>query len=188
VNKMSMDMNSLVEMAKNRSVENEKRRKTNYKDNVELRRYTVQSMLIRGNTQWEIAEYLGVSQPTVSRDIQWLRSVAKKELKDKLEKKIPEEYYRYLVSIDEVLRHAWEIALSAFDEKIRLDALQFVIECSTHKMDVTMNPPVLKSNNTLNPFKIKRHSDADNTRYSDNSFTSNQKEINKISMKSISSS
>ena len=104
-----MDMNSLVDMAKNRSVENEKRRKTNYKDNVELRRHIVQSMLIRGNTQWEIAEYLGVSQPTVSRDIQWLRSVAKKDLKDKLEKKVPEEYYRYLVSIDEVLRHAWEI-------------------------------------------------------------------------------
>jgi len=51
VNKMSMDMNSLVEMAKNRSVENEKRRKTNYKENVELRGHTVQSMLIRGNTQ-----------------------------------------------------------------------------------------------------------------------------------------
>lgn len=183
-----MDMNTLVEMAKNRSVENEKRRKTNYKDNVELRRHIVQSMLIRGNTQWEIAEYLGVSQPTVNRDIQWLRSVAKKELKDMLEKKVPEEYYRYLVSIDEVLRKTWEIALSAFDEKIRLDALQFVIECSKHKMDVIMNPPVLKSNNTLNPFKRKRHSDADNTRYSDNSFTSNQKEIKKISMKSISSS
>jgi predicted transcriptional regulator len=179
VNKMSMDMNSLVEMAKNRSVENEKRRKTNYKDNVELRRHTVQSMLIRGNTQWEIAEYLGVSQPTVSRDIQWLRSVAKKELKDKLEKKVPEEYYRYLVSIDEVLRNTWEIALSAFDEKIRLGALQFVIDCSKHKMDVIMNPPILKSNNTVKPFKRKRHSEADNTRDSDDSFTRNQKEIKK---------
>ncbi|MGE5685565.1 MAG: hypothetical protein ACM3ZS_10560 [Nitrososphaerota archaeon] len=100
---MSMNTNRLLEMAKNSSVENEKRRKTNYKENVELRRHTVQSMLIRGNTQWEIAEYLSVSQPTVSRDIQWLRSVAKKELKDELEKKFPEEYQRYLVSIDEVL-------------------------------------------------------------------------------------
>lgn len=96
--------------------------------------------------------------------------------------KVPGEYYRYLVSIDEVLRNTWEIALSAFDEKIRFDALQFVIECSKHKMDVIMNPPVLKSNNTLNPFKRKRHSDADNTRYSDNSFTSNQKEFKKISI------
>lgn len=175
-----MNMNRLVEMAENRFAETEKRRKTNYKENVELRRNTVQSMIIRGKTQWEIAEYLGISQPTVSRDIQWLWSVAKKELKDKLEKKFPEEYHRYLVSIDEVLRHTWDIALSGFtDEKIRLDALQFVIDCFKHKMDVIMNPPVLKSNNTMKPFNRKRRFDADNTRDSDNGFTRNQKEINK---------
>jgi predicted transcriptional regulator len=169
-------------MAKNSFAENEKRRKTNYKDNVELRRHTVQSMLIRGNTQWEIAENLGVSQPTVSRDIQWLRSIAKKELKDKLEKKFPEEYHRYLVSIDEVLKNTWDIALSAFDEKIRLNALQFVIECCKHKMDVIMDPPVLKSNNSLKPFKRKRHFDAENTKDSDNSFSKKQKEIKKESI------
>jgi DNA-binding NarL/FixJ family response regulator len=67
---MSMDMNNLVEMAKNRFAENEKRRKTNYKENVELRRNIVQRMTIRGKTEWKIAEYLGVSQATVSRDIQ----------------------------------------------------------------------------------------------------------------------
>lgn len=116
----------------------------------------------------------------MSRDIQWLRSVAKKELKNKLEKKFPEEYNRYLVGIDEVLRHTWDIALSGLtDEKIRLDALQFVIDCFKHKMDVIMNPPVLKSNNTLKPFKRNRHFDADNTRDSDNSFTRNQNEIKK---------
>lgn len=42
MNKMSMDKNNLVEMAKNRFAENEKRRKTNYKENVELRRNIVQ--------------------------------------------------------------------------------------------------------------------------------------------------
>lgn len=45
---MSMNMNRLVEMGKNRFAENEKRRKTNYKENVELRRNTVQSLIIRG--------------------------------------------------------------------------------------------------------------------------------------------
>jgi len=180
VNKMSMDMNSLVEMAKNRYTEKEKRSNTNYKENVELRRNIVQSMMIRGKTQWEIAEYLGVIQPTVSRDIQWLRSVANKELKEMSEKKCPEEYHRYLVSIDEGLRHAWEIALCGFTEKTRLEALQFVIECRKHKMDVIMNPPVLrKSNNTLKPFKRNSHFDSDTTKDSDNRFTRNQKGIKK---------
>lgn len=48
MNKMSMNMNNLVEMAKNSFAENEKRRRTNYEENVELRRNTVQSMIIRG--------------------------------------------------------------------------------------------------------------------------------------------
>lgn len=142
-----------------------------------VRGVTVQSMLVRGNKQWEIAENLGVRQSTVSTDIQCLGSVAKKELNDMLEKNVPEEYHKYLVAIDEVIRNTWEIALSAFDEKIRLDALQFVIECSKHKMEVIMNPPVLISNNTLYPFKRKSHFDADKTRYNDNNFTTNQKEI-----------
>jgi hypothetical protein len=49
-------------------------------------------------------------------------------------------------------------------------------------MDVMMNPPVLKSNNTVKPFKRKRHSDADNTKDSDNSCGRKQKEIKKASL------
>lgn len=171
-----MDMNKF----ESEIAENEKRRKKKYKENVELRRDLVQTLLVRGNTQWEIAESLDVSQPTISRDIQWIRSVAKKELKDTLEKKLPEEYHKYLVGIDEVLRHAWNIALSgAAAEKTQLDALQFVIECSKHKMDVIMNIPFLKSNNTLTPFKRNSHSDANEIKDSYNSSPKNQKEIEK---------
>lgn len=176
---MSTYVNSFAENTDNIFAENERRRKKKYSEDVELRRNTVQSMIIRRKTQWEIAEYLGVSQPTVSRDIQWLKSVAKKELKDKIEKKVPEEYHRYLVSIDEVLKNTWDIALSEPEGKIRLDALQFVINCSKHKMDVIMNPPVLKSNNTVKPFKRKKRFDADNTGDSDNGYIKNQKETKK---------
>ncbi|HEY6950281.1 MAG TPA: hypothetical protein VI146_06695 [Nitrososphaeraceae archaeon] len=173
-----MEMNNSTD----KIAENEKRRKKKYKENIELPRNLVQSMLVKGNTQWEIAKSLNISQPTISRDIQWLRSVAKKELSNLSEKKFPEEYHKCLVSIDEVLRNVWKIALSGFTEKIRLEALQFVIECGKHKMDLIMNPPVLtKSNNSLKPFKANNHVDADNTKDIDNSFIRNQKEINKES-------
>jgi predicted transcriptional regulator len=175
---MSTYVNSFAEKADNEFAENERRRKKKYRENIDLRRNTVQSMLIRGNTQWEIAENLGVSQPTISRDIQWLRSVAKKELRDKLEKKFPEEYYKYLVSIDEVLKNTWDIALSGFiDDKIRLDALQFVINCGKHKMDVIMNPPVLKLN-SVKPFKSRSFYENTN----DNKFGQKRKEIRKESI------
>jgi hypothetical protein len=45
---MSTNMNSFVEMDENRFAESEKRRKMKYKENVELRRNTIQSMIIRG--------------------------------------------------------------------------------------------------------------------------------------------
>ena len=61
-----------------------------------------------------------------------------------------------------------------------MEALQFVIECRKHKMDVIMNPPVLrKLNNTLKPFKRNSHFDSDTTKDSDNRFTRNQKGIKK---------
>ena len=180
MNKMSMDMNRLLEMAKNNYAEKEKRRNTNYKENVELRRNTVQSMIIRGRTQWEIAEHLGVSQPTVSRDIQWLRSVAKKELKVAVEKKIPEEYHRYMVSLDEVSRSAWDIALSAYIDKTRLDALNFVLECSKHRMDAIMNPPVpTKSSTRVKRFKSNRYLDNKINPESSNYSTAKKKEDDK---------
>ena len=179
MNKMSMDVNRLVEMARNRYTEKEKRSKTNYKENVELRRNTVQSMVIRGKTQWEIAEHLGVSQPTVSRDIQWIRSVAKKELKVAVEKKIPEEYHRYMVSLDEVSRHAWDIALSSYD-KTRLDALNFVLECSKHRMDAIMNPPVLtKSSTRVKQFKGNSYLDNNINPERSNHSTAKKKEDDK---------
>ena len=175
-----MDVNSLVEMARNRYTEKEKRSKTNYKENVELRRNTVQRMIIKGQTQWEIAEHLGVSQPTVSRDIQWIRSVAKKELKIAIEKKLPEEYHRYMVSLDEVSRSAWDIALSAYVDKTRLDALNFVLECSKHRMDATINPPVLtKSSNRVKRFKGNRYLDNNINPKSSNYSTTKKKEIDK---------
>ena len=162
--------------------ENEKRRKKKYKENAELRRDWVQTLLVRGNTQWEIAESLEVSQSTISRDIQWIRSVAKKELKDTLGKKLPEEYHKYLVGIDEVLRHAWDIALSGAVEKTRLEALEFVIECNKHKMDVISNPPLLKPNKTLKP-SIRRHLDAYRTRNNYDNSVKNPKELEKNHLK-----
>ena len=91
---------------------------------------------------------------------------------------MPEEYHNYLIGIDEVLRRAWDIAISGNAvEKTRLEALQFGIECSKHKMNVILNGP-LQSNNTIKPFKRNSRVDAiENNSY--NSSRKNQKEIEK---------
>ncbi len=173
---MSMKMNNIA----NEIAENQSRQKKKYIENVELRRDWVQRLLIRGNTQWEIAESRDISQPTVSRDIKWLRAVAKKELKNRLEKRLPEECLKYLGGIDEALKHAWDIALHGKVDRTRLDALQFVIECGRHKVDICTNPPVFtKENKYLKPFKSNIDSNGNGIKKSDNGFNIKKKEIKK---------
>ena len=93
---------------------NEKSHKRKY-ENIKLRRELVEIMFSRFYNKREIAESLGVNQQTVTRDIQWLKSAAKKEISEKLEKKFPGEYHQYSVVIDEVFRLAWDFA---FIEKL----------------------------------------------------------------------
>ena len=80
-------------------------------ENIKLRRELVEIMFSRIYNKREIAEFLGIHQQTVTRDIQWLKSAVKKDICEKLEKKFPGEYHRYSVVIDEVLRLAWDFAL-----------------------------------------------------------------------------
>ena len=63
-------------------------------ENIKLRRNLVEIMFSRGNNLREIAEFLGVSQRTVRRDIQWLKSVAKKRDNGKTTKEIPRRVSR----------------------------------------------------------------------------------------------
>ena len=81
-------------------------------ENIKLRRKLVEIMISRTYNKREVAEFLGVHQQTVTRDIQWLKSVTKKEIYEKLEKKFPGEYHQYSVAIDEALRVAWHFALT----------------------------------------------------------------------------
>jgi predicted transcriptional regulator len=43
---------------------------------VDWRRNKVQQLLVRGYSQWDVAEELQIDQSTVSRDIQYLRQQA----------------------------------------------------------------------------------------------------------------
>ena len=47
---------------------------------VDWRRNKVQQLLVRGYSQWDVAEELQIDQSTVSRDIQYLRHQAQTDL------------------------------------------------------------------------------------------------------------
>ena len=70
----------------------------------------VQQLLVRGYSQWNVAEELQIDQSTVSRDIQYLRQQAQKYLQKPSQLKLPEEYQRCLTGMNQVLTLIWQIA------------------------------------------------------------------------------
>ena len=77
---------------------------------VDWRRNKVQQLLVRGYSQWDVAEELQIDQSTVSRDVQYLRHQAQENLQKHIQQKLPEEYQRCLTGMNQVLKLSWQIA------------------------------------------------------------------------------
>jgi hypothetical protein len=58
--------------------------------------------------------------------------------------KLPEEYQKCMVGINQVLNMAWSIVnKSVVDDKTRLQALALINDCNKYKMDLTTNGVVI---------------------------------------------
>jgi DNA-binding transcriptional regulator LsrR (DeoR family) len=60
--------------------------------NLEWRRKKVQELASQGYNQSEISKILQISQPTINRDLSYLRQQAKTSIKKYIDKRLPEEY------------------------------------------------------------------------------------------------
>jgi IS30 family transposase len=127
---------------------------------VDWRRNKVQQLLVRGYSQWDVAEELQIDQSTVSRDIQYLRQQAQENVQKHIQQKLPEEYQRCLTGMNQVLELSWQIAnntpkqngqdhndnintITTGDDRTRLQALSFINDCYKYIMDLTTNGVVI---------------------------------------------
>jgi hypothetical protein len=129
---------------------------------IEWRRNKVHQLLVRGYNQYEIADTLKVSQPTISRDLDFLRKRAHQDLQTHIQRKLPEEYRRCLSGMNEVLKLSWQIAdnnkgrqngqdhndkssntMTTGDDRTRLQALALINDCYKYIMDLTTNGVVI---------------------------------------------
>jgi hypothetical protein len=128
---------------------------------VDWRRNKVQQLLVRGYSQWDVAEELQIDQSTVSRDIQYLRHQAQTDLQKHIQQKLPEEYQRCLTGMNQVLKLSWQIAnnntsrqndqnhndyinaITTGDDRTRLQALSLINDCYKYIMDLTTNGVVI---------------------------------------------
>ncbi|MGB0025484.1 MAG: hypothetical protein WBP64_01465 [Nitrososphaeraceae archaeon] len=117
---------------------------TSFKKQVDWRRNKVLELLVQGQNQYDIAEVLQISQPTISRDVQYLRSKAKEEIKLHINEKLPEEYQRCLTGINQVLKIAWDMTNKLpQDNRLKLQALSLANDCYKYKMELLTNASLL---------------------------------------------
>ena len=75
---------------------------------MEWRRNKVRELLTRGYGQYEIANTLHISQPTISRDIHYIQKEIEKNKKNYGER-LFEVYRNSLLGLDEAVKKLWTI-------------------------------------------------------------------------------
>jgi hypothetical protein len=113
-------------------------------DQIEWRRSQVLELSSQGQTERQIATVLQVGKTTVHKDLTYLSRQAKENIKTHIQDKLPEEYQKCMVGINQVLNITWSIVnKSVVDDKTRLQALALINDCNRYKMDLTTNGVVI---------------------------------------------
>jgi hypothetical protein len=74
----------------------------------------------------------------VHRDLEYLRKQAKENLKSHIRDRLPEEYQKCMIGINQMLKISWDIV-----HNNRLQALALINDCNKYKMDLTTNDVVI---------------------------------------------
>src|SRR4051812_18998529 len=115
----------------------------NNNNSLEWRRSKVQELASQGYNQSEISKILQISQPTINRDLSYLRQQAKHNIKKYIDERLPEEYEKCLVGLTAILREAWIASQQTEDRREKIQALSLVKECYSMKLDLLTNANVV---------------------------------------------
>jgi hypothetical protein len=112
-------------------------------NSVEWRRNKVQDLSSQGYNQSEISRILQISQPTINRDITYLRQQAKDNIKRYIDERLPEEYEKCLVGLNAITKEAWNTAHDTEEKREKIQALSLAKECYSMKLDLLTNATVV---------------------------------------------
>ena len=110
---------------------------------MEWGRNKVQELASQGYNQSEISRILQISQPTINRDLSYLRQQAKHNIKKYIDERLPEEYEKCLVGLNAITKEAWTTAENTEDKREKIQALSLAKECYSTKMDLLTNATVV---------------------------------------------
>jgi predicted transcriptional regulator len=99
-----------------------------YRNQMAWRRNKVKELLARGYQQYDIANTLHISQPTISRDIHYIQKETRKSAEN-YDKHRFEVYRNNLFGLDEMIKKLWTIADSPkTDSKEKIKAIVLIGE------------------------------------------------------------
>src|ERR687884_594169 len=110
---------------------------------VQWRRNKVQELCSKGYSQREISQTLQIGLATVNRDVSYLRSQAKTNIKKYIDEQLPEEYEKCLVGLNAITKEAWNTAQNTEDKREKMQALSLAKECYSMKLDLLTNATVV---------------------------------------------
>jgi DNA-binding transcriptional regulator LsrR (DeoR family) len=90
---------------------------------LEWRRSKVQELASQGYNQSEISRILQISQPTINRDIAYLRQQAKENIKRYIDERLLEEYEKCLVGLTSILKEAWTTSQQTEDRREKIQSI-----------------------------------------------------------------
>jgi predicted transcriptional regulator len=122
-----------------------------YRNQIAWRRNKVKELLTRGYAQYEIANLLHISQPTISRDIHYIQKEIRKSAENYGEH-LFEIYRNTMLGLDETIKKLWTIIDSPrTDGKERIKAITLIRECYKDRLELIRSEP--------NLIKQKKHMD-----------------------------
>src|SRR5215212_8224193 len=114
-----------------------------YQNQMAWRRNKVKELLTRGYAQYEIANVLHISQPTISRDIHYIKKEIRKSAENYAEH-LFEIYRNTLLGVDEVIKKLWvTIDSPRTDAKEKIKAITLIRQCYKDRLELIRSEPSL---------------------------------------------
>ena len=123
--------------------EEEKVQEMSTKMQVEWRREQIFELSSKGQSQIEIGRTLQISESTISRDLNCLRTQSRHNIKRYVDETLLEEYEKCLVGLNAITKEAWTTAHNAEDKREKIQALSLAKECYSIKLDLLTNATVV---------------------------------------------
>jgi len=120
---------------------------TKMKDKIIWRRNKVQELSVKGFAQAEISRMLQISEPTISRDIEYLSKTANETIRNHIQEKLPFEYSKCISGLEEIIKESWIVATQAAkigNNKDKLQSLALIKDTYNTKMDLLTNASLLQ--------------------------------------------